>query len=235
MHRLTNSQLFDMFAMQDSLNCVVDPHWLTANYPWTRAIRVECAELSDHIGWKWWKKQTPSWTQAHIELVDIWHFMLSSTLVSVRGSVMLAVAELNTGLRFPHDEPMELLGKKFTLGSLKMHEQIDMLSAFASAGYCFPALFESIMVSTGLTWEALRRLYLGKNVLNRFRQANGYADGTYEKLWNGVEDNVRLEQIMELDPTLTADQLHAALWHVYELVPKATNQIPLPLPFKEAA
>ena len=41
----------------------------------------------------------------------------------------------------------------------------------------------------------------GKNVLNRFRQSNGYKDGSYQKYWNGKEDNVHLaELILELDP-----------------------------------
>lgn len=39
-------------------------------------------------------------------------------------------------------------------------------------------------------------LNMGKNVLNRFRQANGYRtaikEGTYRKLWGGREDNEHL-------------------------------------------
>ena len=32
--------------------------------------------------------------------------------------------------------------------------------------------------------------YIVKNCLNKFRQNNGYKDGTYIKYWNGKEDNV---------------------------------------------
>lgn len=32
---------------------------------------TECAELMDHIGWKWWKKQEIDIEQAQIELIDI--------------------------------------------------------------------------------------------------------------------------------------------------------------------
>ena len=32
--------------------------------------------------------------------------------------------------------------------------------------------------------------YITKNCLNKFRQDNGYKDGSYIKNWNGKEDNV---------------------------------------------
>ena len=51
-----------------------------------------------------------------------------------------------------------------------------------------------------MTFDELFRHYVGKNVLNRFRQANGYKTGAYRKLWGGTEDNVHLMQIAaELD------------------------------------
>lgn len=227
MQRLTNHQMFEMIEMQDALNRVVNPDWLTANYPWMRAARVECAELTDHLGWKWWKKQEPNFPQAHIELVDIWHFMLSSALVGVKGNKVDAVASMVGGLQFPHDAVLDLLGKKFAIAGAKLHDQVDLLSAFASAGYVMPALFEAIMANTGLSWAELRRIYIGKNVLNQFRQAHGYKEGTYEKTWHGVEDNVRLEQIMETQPAITVDELRAELWRVYDTVPMAADAQPL--------
>ncbi|MCA4256954.1 dUTP diphosphatase, partial [Acinetobacter baumannii] len=42
--------------------------------------------------------------------------------------------------------------------------------------------------------------YLGKNVLNEFRQKNGYKTGNYKKIWNKHEDNYYLFKIInELD------------------------------------
>ncbi len=224
MQRLTNDQLAEMVALQNALNCRVNPQWLVANYAWTRAIRVECAELSDHLGWKWWKKQTPNYAQAHIELVDIWHFMLSSALVDAGGDVEATVKTINQSIMWPHSEVITILGRKFSIERSTLHEQIDMLSAFASAGYTFGALFEAIMVGTGLTWDALRRLYLGKNVLNTFRQVNGYSTGTYEKTWHGEEDNVHLERLLVGDPTMSAAELHVALQNIYDSLPKAAQQ-----------
>lgn len=42
----------------------------------------------------------------------------------------------------------------------------------------------------------LPREYLGKNVLNRFRQENGYKEGSYIKMWDGIEDNVHLDVVL---------------------------------------
>ena len=58
-------------------------------------------------------------------------------------------------------------------------------------------LFESALIDSKLSWDDLAKTYVGKNVLNRFRQANGYKEGTYIKIWQGEEDNVHLAAVME--------------------------------------
>ena len=40
--------------------------------------------------------------------------------------------------------------------------------------------------------------YLVKNVLNVFRVNNGYKEGTYQKMWNGKEDNVVVKEIASM-------------------------------------
>ena len=57
----------------------------------------------------------------------------------------------------------------------------------------------------------LFRLYVGKNVLNNFRQEHGYKTGEYLKLWSGREDNEHLIEILEaLD--CAADDVPKALY-----------------------
>ena len=54
--------------------------------------------------------------------------------------------------------------------------------------------------ASGLDFDSLYRQYVGKNVLNFFRQDHGYKDGSYIKVWDGREDNVHLVEILaELD------------------------------------
>ena len=73
---LARKLLEDMAALQAEHNSAVDPAWRTAGLAYYRAIWVECAELLDHFGWKWWKHQVCDEPQVRLELVDIWHFGL---------------------------------------------------------------------------------------------------------------------------------------------------------------
>ena len=58
------------------------------------------------------------------------------------------------------------------------------------------------MRACGLTPEVLYQQYVGKNVLNFFRQDHGYQEGTYIKLWGGREDNEHLVEVLAaLDDT----------------------------------
>jgi hypothetical protein len=41
-----------------------------------------------------------------------------------------------------------------------------------------------------LSFDELHSMYIMKATLNKFRQDNGYAAGTYVKIWDGKEDNV---------------------------------------------
>ena len=47
-----------------------------------------------------------------------------------------------------------------------------------------------------LTFDELYKLYIGKAALNRFRWANDYGS-TYQKVWNGREDNEHLTEILQ--------------------------------------
>ena len=74
-----------MAEMQDHHNRQVHPQWRQQGYAYYRAVWVECAELLDHFGWKWWKHQQPDLDQVKLEIVDIWHFGLSDLM---RGSAL---------------------------------------------------------------------------------------------------------------------------------------------------
>ena len=59
-------------------------------------------------------------------------------------------------------------------------------------------LFTLICEQSSLSTNDLFKTYIGKNVLNIFRQDNGYKEGIYQKIWYGEEDNVHLENILKL-------------------------------------
>ena len=76
------NQIKQMLTMQDAMNSRVSDTWRENGYEWYRAIWVECAEMLDHHGWKWWKHQEIDIAQVQLELVDIFHFGLSLRLMA---------------------------------------------------------------------------------------------------------------------------------------------------------
>lgn len=192
--------------LQDTLNKKIDPYWATRGREWGLAITVEAVEAIDHHGWKWWKKQEPNMPQLQIELIDIWHFILSAYL---EGGV--AYSEAATVLA------------NSSIGSRSQSSLLDTLktlAATANSGYINIHAFWNALDKAGIDFEKLNKMYLSKNVLNIFRQDNGYKEGTYVKMWHGEEDNVFLERLLDETPNLSADALFAALDHVYAEVLK---------------
>jgi len=72
-------------------------------------------------------------------------------------------------------------------------------------------LFFTIISRLDINIEDLYKRYVVKNQLNTFRQKNGYKDGSYIKLWDGVEDNVVAFKIMDKNPTITPIELYKKL------------------------
>ncbi len=176
-----------MAEMQESHNRHVHPEWIEQGYAYYRAVWVECAELLDHFGWKWWKKQQPDLGQVKLEVVDIWHFGLSDLIRA--GTLDTAAPVL---LKVSASEPTDLEGFRLAVEALAA----DTLSSRAFAMAPFAAVLESLPMSFAELFE----MYVGKNVLNNFRQDHGYKTGEYQKLWQGREDNEHLIDILgELD------------------------------------
>ena len=83
-------KIITMLELQDSMNTRVNTDWRDAGYDWYRAIWIEAAEMLEHYGWKWWKKQQPDTMQVKLEIVDIVHFALSARLVQGATQDMIA-------------------------------------------------------------------------------------------------------------------------------------------------
>lgn len=195
-------QIKTMLDLQDAMNTKVNANWKSQGYEWYRAIWVECAELLDHYGWKWWKKQTPDTEQVALELIDIWHFGLSILLQSGL-SVDDATKKIQQELNIKTEE------KDFRL-DLEKFASATLLDKQFHLG-----LFGRLMAGVNMSFDQLYRGYVGKNVLNFFRQDHGYKDGSYKKHWfDGREDNEHLvDALQSLDATSASfkDDLYQAL------------------------
>ncbi|MFD2165287.1 dUTP diphosphatase [Thalassotalea euphylliae] len=181
------TQITQMLAMQDAMNTRVSETWRDNGYEWYRAIWVECAEMLDHHGWKWWKHQEIDVPQVQLELVDIFHFGLSlrlmagETIENIANSLAVEV-EKDSG------------EKDFKLA-------LETLASDAVTNKAFNGeAFGQCMRLMQMDLDELFRQYVGKNTLNFFRQDHGYKEGTYIKVWNGKEDNeVLADEVVKLD------------------------------------
>lgn len=177
-----------MLEMQDAMNRHIDEDWLARDRAWYRAIWIECAELMDHYGgWKWWKHSEPDVEQVLLEIVDIWHFGLSLSIDEARDYRGAAVRLAAHWQAAP--EPLDFL------------EEVERLARTALEDHAFAAgSTRCLLEDIGRNFGDLYRSYVGKNVLNVFRQDHGYRSGQYLKQWNGREDNeVLAETVAALD------------------------------------
>ncbi len=172
-----------MLDMQDAMNARVNPDWRQAGNAWYRAIWTECAEMLDHYGWKWWKHQQPDLEQVQLELVDIMHFAMSDYLLQDEDNEAVAariVAELSAPRQDDDIRAAIETMAQTTIANKSMH-----FSDFAN-----------VLALIEMDFDRLYRTYVGKNVLNFFRQDHGYKDGSYIKTWDGREDNEHLAELL---------------------------------------
>jgi dimeric dUTPase (all-alpha-NTP-PPase superfamily) len=176
-----------MLDMQDSMNRKVHPQWPEQGFEWYRAAWIECAELMEHYGYKWWKKQQPDQDQVELEIIDIWHFGMSA-LFDGR-----SIPEIAQGMC---DELAA-----HTQTDMPFREAVEAVAAHSLQTRSFSvSAFWSLLHAAGMNPDSLFTRYVGKNVLNVFRQDHGYKEGTYIKQWQGREDNEHLVEVLaELD------------------------------------
>ena len=205
--------LENMLVMQDRMNSRVHENWQAQDFEWYRAIWTECAELIEHYGYKWWKKQEADMEQVRLEVIDIWHFGLSALFGNGK-SIETIAGEIEAELA------------NFHASSLGVREATEALALHAldTRGFS-PSRFWQLMQASGLDFDALYGAYVGKNVLNFFRQDHGYKSGTYTKIWGGREDNEHLaELVLALDKNADdfSAQVYEALKQRYQdTVPQA--------------
>jgi dimeric dUTPase (all-alpha-NTP-PPase superfamily) len=181
-----------MLEMQDAMNSRVNPDWRQAGNAWYRAIWTECAEMLDHYGWKWWKHQQPDLEQVQLELVDIMHFAMSDYLLQNDDNAAVA-ARIEAELSDPRQAQ-----------DIRVAIEVMAQTTIAQQSMHFSD-FANIMALIEMDFEQLYRTYVGKNVLNFFRQDHGYKDGSYIKLWEGREDNEHLAELLASLDSNSAD------------------------------
>lgn len=170
-----------MAELQDIHNRQIAEDWRERGFEFYRAVWIECAELLDHFGWKWWKGHDPDLEQVKLEIVDIWHFGLSELMLSDIDTELAGRIErrLSAGESKDFRACVEVLAEAtLTARSFRLEPFLDLMRALP------------------MDFDELFSVYVGKNVLNRFRQNHGYLSGAYAKSWDGREDNEHLVELV---------------------------------------
>jgi dimeric dUTPase (all-alpha-NTP-PPase superfamily) len=204
------NKLLVMLELQDAMNSRVNSNWRQANNEWYRAIWTECAEMLDHYGWKWWKHQQPDLDQVRLELVDILHFAMSDYLLQDDDNDKVAVRIL------------EEMARPGTIEDIRQAIESMAQTTIADRSMHFSG-FANIMQLIEMDFDQLYRMYVGKNVLNFFRQDHGYKDGSYIKVWQDREDNEHLAELLgnlDSDSEGFKDQVYQGLQSRYPVTHK---------------
>lgn len=191
---ILKEQATRMLELQSRMNAKVNSAWLDAGYPYLRAVVIEGAEAMEHHGWKWWKAQNRDLSQLQMELVDIWHFILSHILLENSGDIDSSASVICNTESSEHSIDFDY--KTYDISELDLLSKLELTIGLSAARKTSIPLFKSLMDDCEMDWDELYCQYVGKNVLNFFRQDNGYKEGSYIKIWSGQEDNEHLVEIM---------------------------------------
>ena len=206
----------EMFQLQKDINAKVDPDWLTKQYDWKTAILVELAEGIDSTPWKWWKKGKIDWINFEIEMIDKL-FFLNAKMIELKLEENVKVLFMNQMIH-EKNNPIKVERTLDVAIAAKNLMRDDFLRALALDFFVVmvPTWFK-IWNTIGNDTTRLFKLYKLKFALNQFRQDHGYQDGTYIKMWKGVEDNkaaIALSETIAYDENYVAN-LTAALEEEY--------------------
>ena len=222
------NKILQMLKLQQELNDATNgADWekgFTKNgkkIDWRRCIYLETAELIESYPWKHWKNidASPDYANIKIEIVDIWHFIMSETLRIYKIDSLGSIENIATMLT-QTDSFLEFNNESST-HKLDSYEQIAKVEELIEILFCNKNIniliiaFLSMSSQLNLKLPELYKLYIGKNILNRFRQNNGYKEGLYIKVWNGKEDNVVMQNILENKSDIEPNELYQALEEAY--------------------
>ncbi|MCX6077189.1 MAG: dUTP diphosphatase [Campylobacterales bacterium] len=189
---------------------------------WKRCIYMEAAEMIDSFSWKHWKNidQEPDWDNLQIEVVDVWHFIMSLAIENYAQNMRGQIE--NLAIDISESETFDSLNHKNSLfapqDEIMVKVENIMFLSLAKDGVNIDQLikeFFDLVTMSGLDLETLYRLYVGKNILNQFRQDNGYKEGTYIKVWDGTEDNIIMKRVWEENGDIKPQALYRELAKLY--------------------
>jgi dimeric dUTPase (all-alpha-NTP-PPase superfamily) len=192
---------------------------------WKRCIYMESAEMIDCFAWKHWKniQADPDWDNLKIEVVDVWHFIMSLAIEFYHQEMLGTIEDIAINISSQESfklidnnqeifaSPKEIMAKvEDILRDVLSKDKLNLQNLIDD--------FFSLTHMSGLNLTSLYKLYVGKNILNQFRQNNGYKEGEYIKIWEEKEDNVWMQHILDENPDIKPQHLYKELEKIYTKV-----------------
>ena len=205
--------ILNIIQKQIDLNIITlkDPEWLgKKKVQWIDAIICKAAEGISSSDYKWWENSEVDLLNIETETINLIHFIISilleekevnnSTLTKLIyiGYTLFKKGEVYSSVeQFNNDIPMEKR-KAVIINRFKNIIKLSFLEDINKIPLLFKLLFELLYMSlifkdckTDLDYfNLVFNKYMTKNILNKFRQDNGYKDNFYIKDWDGREDNI---------------------------------------------
>ncbi|MDD3465570.1 MAG: dUTP diphosphatase [Campylobacterales bacterium] len=237
MENSVQDQLKTMFNMQEALNV----HTNGPDYKETKICAktgkpidyrmcawMEAGEFIGSFDWKHWKHGKNDIENAKTELVDIWHFLMGMELIENGAPTDNTIENLSKYIAHPdvaeQNQNFDMLYLQTSIFPLTkefaahvLNESSNLTKLGNDTGIFND--FVRLCFATGLSFNELFQRYIIKNTLNKFRQDNGYAEGTYTKIWAwGEEDNVfAVKFATALAQNLTSENLYGVLDYFYKV------------------
>jgi len=204
------NKILEMLKLQDELNKKININWreIRKKEDFVRATWIECAELVDSLPWKWWKKQDADIDNVKVEIVDIWHFIMSYLLMefenyeSVLKSEYIKYLLKGVNKDLSHLEDINAIYIHHYLGEKDKINRIIYTTERVAEGFLKEnikegILFYGLLIHEVFSFNEMYLLYIGKNILNHIRQEFGYKEGNYKKHIEGFEDNKYMFEIVK--------------------------------------
>jgi len=177
---------------------------------WELAAVLELSEALDSLNWKWWKDiaSNDDIDNIKVELVDTMCFMLSILMTDFKKDNTydraLLLNKLNSIINYSRDVSYVFDSAKFKKLSFELISNTLIVKNSKSVNknsvILFDGLLDLLYSIPGFNLHELFKMYIAKDALNTVRQQLGYKDGTYIKMWDGVEDNVHvMNTLLTLD------------------------------------
>lgn len=191
----------EIVGLQDYLNEKTLENWkflLSEDHFKTQAMFELCELVDSGVRYKWWKDSKDlDWYNIKLEAIDIIHFLVSARIISNLNDNAPPldkdyISMLDKFLPYDHIRCIEQSISFVNYdNTLDFHNFIKLQRKLLDGDYM--RVFCSVICCAKLTSEEISAYYIAKNELNRFRQMNGYADGSYTRYRKGLTDNEVME------------------------------------------